>query len=85
MTRVPVPAGAAEHPAVTWIGGKVVAGEGQDAMQFDPATKLTGMVTDDIAEHLTRSARLRETKRIKAKRIEATAGKVGGHEGIALE
>jgi hypothetical protein len=85
ITRVPVPASILEHPAITWLGARVVAGEGADSVQVDSVTKRLGPVTFDVADEVTRTATERRQKKATQDQIDAVVKKLGGKEAILLQ
>jgi hypothetical protein len=84
-TRIPVPVSILEHPAIAWVGTRVVAGEGPDLVQVDSVTKRLGPVTFDTADELTRMATGRRQKKATQDQIDAVVKKLGGKEAILLQ
>jgi hypothetical protein len=74
-----------DNPAIAWIGSKVVAGEGDKAVQIDPVTKQISSVTSNISDEIAR--RVSATKKAEAARARVgdLVKRMGGREGILLD
>jgi hypothetical protein len=84
-TRVPVPASVLDSPAIEWIGSKVVAGEGDKAIQIDPLTKQISGVTSDVSDEIARTeGEKREAEATRAK-VDDLVKRLGGREGIPVD
>lgn len=84
-TLIPLPETVLEHPAITWVGNYVIAGEGSDAVQIDSTTNQIGSVTSEIADKLAQRADARHQSAAKTSQIEHVVKRAGGREGIALQ
>jgi hypothetical protein len=83
-TRVPVPRSVLDRPAIAWVGSKVVAGEGDKAVQIDPATKQVGPVTSDASDEIARRAAVKRESQAARARLDARFRQLGGREGILI-
>lgn len=83
-TRVPVPRSVLDRPAIAWVGSKVVAGEGDKAVQIDPATKQVGPVTSDASDEIARRTAAKREKQAARARLDARFRQLDGREGILI-
>lgn len=83
-TRVAVPASVLDNPAIAWVGSKVIAGEGDKAVQIDPITKRMGPVTSDVSDEVVRRAAVKRDKENWKAELDARVKQLGGREGILI-
>jgi hypothetical protein len=84
-TRIPIPVSILEHPAIAWVGTRVVAGEGSDSVQIDSVTKRLGPMTFDVADDITRVGTEQRQREAAKEHVDAVVKKLGGQGSILLQ
>ena len=82
--RVPVPAFVLDHPMISWVGSKVVVGEGANALEIDAVTKQTSAVTSNTSDEISRNASTKRQAEAVRANVDDLVKRLGGREGILL-
>jgi hypothetical protein len=83
VLRVNVPASARDDPSLTWIGIRVAAGSGTNAVVVDPASGTYSPLDADSSVALEEVAQARQRARDERLAVTDIVKKAGAREGVA--
>lgn len=84
VTRVPLPASGADYSNVSWEGNKVIAGEGDSALEIEPESRSLNRLTSETANRVSQSRRAREESDRAEERARSVVSRLGGTEAVPL-